>query len=285
MRLVGEIGTDLIFNRREQQTFTAVHDCLFQFFGNDRGSAVHISFVCFLFQMLIVIGEGDGDNLFLLRTVNCHDTVVGDLGNLLTAVIVHLIDMLFVDRILLQLGDKNTGLHDGVLKRPAQLGIIGNILRDDVLGALNRICGCLDLFAQILLSFRIEVTLCRKSQHPVSQRLQAVLDCDRGTCLFLLLVRLVQVFHFRELLAGEDGITDFIGQLALLFDQVQNRFLAFLQVDFIFMLFLNEQNLFFIESLRLVLAVPCNKRNRRSFFKKAECNLDLRLGNLQFFCD
>ena len=268
MRAVGELRTDFSFDGREQQSCAAVIRRQFQLIVNDGGLLMGQVVQCLFLESLLIKDEIDADHLRLFGTVNRHDSVIGESGDLFGIIIVILIDLLLILGIFLQLGLNDTGLHDRILEGPSLLGIVRDGFGDDIHGALDGILDILHIVIDILHGLFDQVSLCRQREHPVSQRLQTVFDRGRGSGLFLLGIRTVDVLDLGELCALLDTLFDFIGQLALLGDQLENVLLAFSELELIIILLLDVEDLFLIESVCLFLAVAGDEGNGVAFLKK-----------------
>ena len=101
MCLFGKIAADLVFDGRHQKTVDAIIDRFDDHIFQVGLLVFQISFMSQLFDMVQVIGHGDRNDLFLFCSVDRHNAVIGNIGDLLGEFIVHLIDLLFIDRILL----------------------------------------------------------------------------------------------------------------------------------------------------------------------------------------
>ena len=101
MCLFRKIGTDLVFDGWHQQSVDTVID-------RRHDDILKIGLLIFqirlmrqILDMIEVIRHGNGDDLFLFRSVDRHDAMIRNIGDLFRVLIVHLIDLLLIDRILL----------------------------------------------------------------------------------------------------------------------------------------------------------------------------------------
>ena len=179
-----------------------------------------------------VAGEGDGglENALLFAPVDGQNLVIQQPGNGLTEVVVEAVNAVLL-RILRRLAGKGAPAHDQLPQRLADVRVIGKILGDDVICALQGFfCGVHPLFRVKIIqrqSLGIPAIL---GKNRLRQRLQPLLPGDRATGTPLLLIGSVQVFHLGHSRGGIDGGREFRCQLALIFDGLFHLVPAILEI-------------------------------------------------------
>ena len=151
-------------------------------------------------------------------------------GNGLAEVIVEAINAVLL-RVLRRFAGEGAPAHDQLPQGLADVRVIGKILSDDVVCALQGFfCGVYPLFRVNIVqrqSLGIPAVL---GKNRLCQGLQSLLPGDRATGAPLLLVGSVQVFHLGHGPGGIDGGRELQCQLALIFDGLFHLVPAILEI-------------------------------------------------------
>ena len=166
----------------------------------------------------------------LFTPVDGQNLVVHQPGNGLAEIIVQLVDALLVG-ILCCFADQTAPAHHQIPEGLADLGIVGQVLGDDVVGPLQ------GLFHSAHALFRVQESLSQNGGvlpvlgvNGLGQRFQALFPSHRAPGSTLLLIRAIQVFHFRHGRGGINGLSKFWGELALIFNGIFHFLPALLQI-------------------------------------------------------
>ena len=277
-----EVRPYLPLYRWEQKPVTAVFGGSFQIFAGDALFAPGQSRYRFFFKQIPVVLEGDGYHLLLLCPVYRHNAVVGKRCEALAVVVVVPVDLFLVLCVLFLLCDDRSGLQDTVFEIPSLCSVVAHHLRYDILSALNRCRDILYLFVYVFFCLLLHGAFLRKREHEIRKPLEPRLDRDSGPGLLFLHIRPVYVIYLRELCARQYGSLYLIREFSLLGDEPYNILLALGKLQLVVVLLLYDQDLLFVQTFCLFLAVARYERNRISLGEHLQCISDLVLRYLEF---
>ena len=169
----------------------------------------------------------------------------------------------------------------------AQVGAVGNLLRQNIGSALD---GLLDIFHAF---FRIDIRggcLLNPAAHLLgkdllSQSVQPLLPGDRRPGPAFGFIRAVQVFQLHKRADQSDLPSQLIGQLPLLLNRFQDSLLPFFQRTEVAQSLIQHAQLFIIQRPVSFLAVAGNEGNGIPVIDQLHHCLDLPLLYGELFCD
>ena len=236
-------------------------------------------------RRLVEVGHGDGDtqHLFLAPSEDRQRPVrryllqrlgmveiVGEFGAVL----------------LLALGDARRQMGvvpQPVADRPDQVGILGEAFGQDVARAFQRGRGVGDVLVGIhIRRGRLFGDQRGVGQQRIGQRLQPGLAGDHRLGAALLLVGQIEIFQPRLGIGLADPGTQFLGELALLLDALQDRRAALLHLAQIDQPFVQQAKLHIVQPAGGLLAIARDEGNRRAPVKQRDGGRDLFNTNPKF---
>ena len=222
--IVEEGGTNLPLDSGEEQTLVCVLDSSHKVrksgrlhIGDDLGDEL-------CHAVVLVEGYGNLEELLLLAAVDSENAVAFKLLDRLGEVVVVLVNRAFLGSAL---GGKRAVLHGELTEHLSDLGVVGDVLGDDVGCALE--CGgnvgnCLILLVadnDELLGIYLDRGIVGVAllENVVSERLKPLVACNRCTCLSLRSEGKIYILKLYERFSVVKSKGDLGSKLFLCFDE------------------------------------------------------------------
>ena len=214
-------------------------------------------------RLFLVRFQGHFQEAFLFAPVDRQGLMARHLRVGLVEIVIGAVDGIFFLRRPRAHGDAALQM---LLQRLAVVRVVGFDLRDDVRRAGEGVFDRSHAFLRVhVLRGQSLGRVLALQQDLEGQGFQSLFLRDGRAGALLLLVRPVQVFQFGLGGGRFDGGPQFVRQLALLFDGVQHRFLALVQVAQIRQPFRQRAQLCVVHGAVQLLAVAGDERDRVAF--------------------
>ena len=283
--IIKNVTADLALDRRCNQAIVAVQNCRRNvFFGR---AVVAKQDLCkqIVEHDLGCNADVDLEEILLFAAVDREHSVRSHLFERLGVFVI-----LRVNRILLLccLGGQKTELKGQTAQFLTELGVVGNVLRDNILGTLESLfhaCNAL-FFVNICLGLHLDRRIVGRFLRvdQLSQGFKSLFTSHRRTRLTVRTEGTVNIVHLGDRLCRRDRSLDLGGHLLLSRDQIKDLLLALFNVAQKGQSVVEVTQHAVVKASRHLFAVTRDKRDRVALVDQSNRLFDLLELEVEFLC-